>query len=69
MMIVDTVKELDGLYAIYKSLLEKEFQSIDAMLAAPDLETKKPLAKQARLYSEQASKVAKTIKDIEDCQD
>ena len=69
MMIVDTVKELDELYSIYKSLLKKEFQSIDAMLAADELETKKPLARQARLYSEQASRVAKTIMDIEDNQE
>ena len=66
MMVLDTMKELDGLYSIYRSLLDKELQTIDAMLATEEIETKKSLASEARRYSEQASKVARAIIDIED---
>ncbi|HME52464.1 MAG TPA: hypothetical protein VKM55_09625 [Candidatus Lokiarchaeia archaeon] len=64
-MVLDTTQELDELYSIYKSLLDKELRSTDQLLAEEDLGTMKELAKEACGYSERASEIAKVIKKME----
>ena len=65
-MVLDTVRELDELYTIYKSLIGKEVQCTDKIFETDDLEEKKRFARQAMRFSKEASSVARAIKEIED---
>ena len=65
MIIMETTQELDELYSIYKSLVGKEIDCTNKLLAAKDIEERNAFIDKARRFSMDASAVAKAIKDID----
>ena len=68
-MIQEITQELDELYSVYKSLIGKEIECTNKLLAATDIEKRNAFIDQAMRYSREASAVAKAIKEIEDHQE
>ena len=66
MITLETVEELDKLYSVYFSLIDKESECSDLLLAAEDVDQIEAYADETIRFSEQASKVANIIRFIED---
>ncbi len=65
-MTVETTHELDELYSVYFSLIRKEVECTNKLLATRDTKERNAFIEKAMEYSREASAIAKAIKEIED---
>nr|MDO8085434.1 hypothetical protein [Candidatus Sigynarchaeum springense] len=65
-MDLEMTEELGELYSVYKSLLKKEIECTNKVLAAKTIDERNAFIEKATRFSKEASSVARVIKEIED---